>query len=305
MVTSYSTICRNRSRRARGFTLIELLVVIAIIAVLIGLLLPAVQNAREAARRSQCRNNLKQIGLALHTYHDSQGALPPGWFGVTGGQPDIAGINGWGWAARILPELDQAPFMKRLNFNVKVGDPLNAVARRQVLPVFRCPSDLAPEVWTLNSAGTSTPLTDVAGASYAGVFGKDEIDLCDGLAAGLACTSDGAFFLNSNVRFAQVRDGLSTTLMVGEHQTRLASGWLYSWAGVVSGGDQSIVRILGDTDVTPNHDDLHIDEFASYHAGGTQFTMGDGSVHFVSNSVDLKTYRNLSSRAGNDVVTEF
>lgn len=293
------------AHRVRGFTLIELLVVIAIIALLVALLLPAVQNAREAARRTQCRNNLKQIGLALHTYHDSQGALPPGWFGVTNGQPDVSGMNGWSWSARILPQLDQSPFAKRLNFNVKVGDPLNAVARRQVLSAFRCPSDLAPETWTINAAGTSTALTDLAGASYAGVFGKDEIDDCDGLPLGSPCSSDGAFFLNSNVRFAQVRDGLSTTLMVGEHQTRPSAGWLYSWVGVIAGGDRPIVRILGDTDVTPNHDDLHLDEFASYHHGGTQFTMGDGSVHFVSSNVDLKIYRNLSSRDGHDVVADF
>lgn len=289
----------------RGFTLIELLVVIAIVAVLIALLLPAVQNAREAARRTQCRNNLKQIGLALHTYHDSQGALPPGWFGVTGGQPDVSGMNGWSWASRILSQLGNPQLFKQLNFSVKVGALPNAAMRKQVLSVYRCPSDLAPEIWTLNLAGTSTPLTDVAGASYAGVFGKDEIDDCDGLPAGSPCSSDGAFFLNSSVKFAQVRDGLSMTLMIGEHQTRPASGWLYSWSGVVAGGDRAIVRILGDTDVTPNHDDLHIDEFASYHAGGCQFTMGDGSVHFVSNNVDLKIYRNLSSRAGNDVVTGF
>ena len=299
-------ICKpSLSQRVRGFTLIELLVVIAIIALLIALVLPAVQQAREAARRSQCRNNLKQVGLALHTYHDSQGSLPPGWFGVTNGQPDISGMNGWGWAARILPQLDQAPFFKKLNFNVKVGDPLNAAVRKQTLPVFRCPSDLVPEFWTLNSAGSLTPLADVAGASYAGVFGKDEIDNCDGLPIGSPCGSNGAFFLNSSVRFAQVRDGLSMTLMVGEHQTRPAAGWLYTWVGVVANGDRAIVRILGDTDVTPNHDDLHIDEFASYHPGGCQFTMGDGSVHFISKNVDLGIYRNLSSRDGNDLVTDF
>ena len=295
----------NRQCQPRGFTLIELLVVIAIIAVLIALLLPAVQNAREAARRTQCRSHLKQIGLALHNYHDTHSALPAGLLGLTNSQPDIAGLNGWGWGARILSQLDQAAFAKSLNSDVKVGDPPNANVRRQVLPVYRCPSDLAPERWTLNAAGTSTPLTELAGASYAGVFGKDEIDNCDGLAPGSACTSDGAFFLNSAVRFAQVRDGLSTTLMIGEHQTRPTSGWFYSWTGVVAGGDKPIVRILGDTDVTPNHDDLHLDEFASYHPGGTQFTMGDGSVHFVSNSVDLKVYRNLSSRSGNEPVGDF
>ena len=123
--------------------------------------------------------------------------------------------------------------------------------------------------------------------------------------AGLPRSSDGAFFLNSRVPFAQVRDGLSTTLMVGEHQSRPTSGWLYSWVGVVAGGDQAIVRRLGDTDVVPNHDDLRLDEFASHHSRGCRFAMADGSVHFVSGNIDLSISRNLSSRNGNDVVTDF
>ena len=110
----------RRNAVARGFTLVELLVVIAIIAVLIALLLPAVQQAREAARRTQCKNNLKQIGLALHNYHDNYNALPPGWIGVTNGGPDIYGLNGWGWASRILPQIDQSPLYNQLNFLVKI-----------------------------------------------------------------------------------------------------------------------------------------------------------------------------------------
>ncbi|MBM4076801.1 MAG: DUF1559 domain-containing protein, partial [Planctomycetes bacterium] len=102
----------------RGFTLIELLVVIAIIAVLISLLLPAVQQAREAARRTQCRNNLKQIGLALHNYHDSFTAIPPGWIGVTANVPDIEGTNGFSWAVFLLPSMDQGNLYNRINFNL-------------------------------------------------------------------------------------------------------------------------------------------------------------------------------------------
>ena len=202
--------------RRPGFTLIELLVVIAIIAVLIALLLPAVQQAREAARRTQCRNNLKQFGLAIHNYHDNFNLVPPGWIGVTGNQPDVSGINGWSWASRLLPQLDQSALYNQINFNLQVGNASNATARATTVNVFECPSDLVVKKWTIPAAGTTNPLADVAGASYAGVFGKDEVDFCNGLAAGVPCTSNGMFFLNSNVRFADVTDGLSTTLLVGE-----------------------------------------------------------------------------------------
>ncbi|MDB5387237.1 MAG: hypothetical protein JWM11_2883, partial [Planctomycetaceae bacterium] len=135
----------KRKRIARGFTLIELLVVIAIIAVLIALLLPAVQQAREAARRTQCRSALKQIGLALHNYHDNTGVLPPGWIGVNAtGQPFVDGGNGWGWAARILPQMDQAPLFQALNFSLPLMDPMHATARARMLPIYRCPSDVGP-----------------------------------------------------------------------------------------------------------------------------------------------------------------
>ena len=132
---------RNSVRKiARGFTLIELLVVIAIIAVLIALLLPAVQQAREAARRAQCKNHLKQIGLALHNYHDIANGLPPGWIGVNSTfQPDVFGGNGWGWAARILPQMDQGPLFNTLNFSLHMTATAHAAARTTTLPAFRCP----------------------------------------------------------------------------------------------------------------------------------------------------------------------
>ena len=179
-------------RRRPGFTLIELLVVIAIIAVLIALLLPAVQQAREAARRTQCRNNLKQFGLAIHNYHDNFNLVPPGWIGVTGNQPDVSGINGWSWASRLLPQLDQSALYNQINFNLQVGNASNATARATTVNVFECPSDLVVKKWTIPAAGTTNPLADVAGASYAGVFGKDEVDFCNGLAAGVPCTSNGS-----------------------------------------------------------------------------------------------------------------
>src|SRR4051812_46688665 len=157
---------RSRQRRQiRGFTLVELLVVIAIIALLVALLLPAVQQAREAARRTQCRNNLKQVGLALHNYHDTNSTLPPGWVGVTSGQSDVNGINGWSWAARVLPQLDQSPLFNSINFNFQVGAASNLVPRTTGLAVYRCASDILPDKWNIRAADTKAPLADIAAAS--------------------------------------------------------------------------------------------------------------------------------------------
>lgn len=296
---------KSRESSSTGFTLIELLVVIAIIAVLIGMLIPAVQQAREAARRTQCKSQLRQIGLAIHNYHDIFQAIPPGWIGVTSNQVDIQGTNGWSWAARLLPHLEQTALYNSIDFNSPVGSPTNSAPRTRPLAIFRCPSDIGPQSWTINTAGTSTPLTVVSSASYSGVFGNDEIEECDGLAVGAPCGSDGLFFLNSLVRFADITDGLSNTLMVGERLTRPNHGWLYTWTGVISGGENPIVRILGDTDITPNRDLIHMDEFASDHTGGAQFVMGDGAVRFISNSIDLNLYRSLASRAGGEPAGEF
>src|SRR5262245_44093499 len=131
-----------RSCSRRAFTLIELLVVIAIIAVLIGLLLPAVQKVREAASRTRCRNNLKQIGLALHSYHDRMGSFPSGYLSAVGpGGPDDDQGPGWGWAALILPDVEQDNLYRQIQLNRDITDPVNAVLRTTSLPVFLCPSD--------------------------------------------------------------------------------------------------------------------------------------------------------------------
>jgi prepilin-type N-terminal cleavage/methylation domain-containing protein len=293
-------------RNRRGFTLIELLVVIAIIAILIALLLPAVQQAREAARRTQCRNHLKQIGLALHNYHDVFNALPPGWVGVTNGVYDIYGMNGWGWAARILPHLDQAPLYNQMNFQVKMESAANAAFRTSVLSVCRCPSDTAPaEIWTIQD-GTGNSLANLAVANYVGVFGVSGIDNCNG-APNSPCLGEGTFFQNSRIQFRDFTDGLSNSIVVGERKTRRDNGlnWTSTWAGVVANGEDAIVRILGTTDHTPNHPNNHIDDFSSYHVGGAHFTLGDGAVRFVSSNIDLGVYQHLATRSAGDLVGEF
>src|SRR5438445_13771503 len=172
----------------RGFTLIELLVVIAIIAILMALLVPAVQKVREAAARTQCRNNLKQIGLALHGYHDRNKPFPPGYISAVGPNgPDDDRGPGWGWAAHILPDIEQAPLFRQIRFDKDIADPLNAQERMAVLPIFVCPSDDGPAFFAVNVLGDSapdysTPVVDgngqpvqVARSNYVGIFGQPEI----------------------------------------------------------------------------------------------------------------------------------
>src|SRR5262245_36548172 len=182
-----------RSPNRRGFTLIELLVVIAIIAILVGLLVPAVQAVREAAARTQCTNNLKQIGLALQNYHDSARSFPPGYrsnFDVGGNDTG----PGWGWASFILPHMEQQPLFASIRFDLPIEDPANSAARVTPLKVYRCPSDTPPSTWTAtkyNTGGTPAgSICDVAAANYVGVYGTGEPGV-DG---------DGIFYRNSAIR---------------------------------------------------------------------------------------------------------
>ncbi|MGQ0637038.1 MAG: DUF1559 family PulG-like putative transporter [Planctomycetaceae bacterium] len=294
------------SRRRSGFTLIELLVVIAIIAVLVALLLPAVQQAREAARRTQCKNNLKQIGLALHNYHDAYNVLPSAWIGVDPAtrRVFVDGLNGWGWASKILPQVDQSPLYNQFNFGLSTADPANAQFRTHVLPIYRCPSDVGPDKFTISNAGGNA-LAELATASYVACFGTLEIDSCEGQLPGFQCSSNGTFFHNSRVRFADISDGVSNTFLTGERRTAAGAGWFSTWVGVIPTGEEAAVRILGSTDHTPNHPANHFDDFSSHHVGGAHFLLGDGTVRFVSTNIDLGVYQRLATRAAGDVVGEF
>ncbi|MGL4461562.1 MAG: DUF1559 domain-containing protein, partial [Planctomycetia bacterium] len=185
-------------RRRHGFTLIELLVVIAIIGVLVALLLPAIQQAREAARRSQCANNLKQIGLALHSYHDSYNTLPSGYVSAHDnypvGDPATEDLGpGWGWASVLLPALDQAALFDSINFDLGIETDDNSTCRRRFVDGHLCPSDpYSRTVFSVFEQDGTTVVTDVAGANYVGVFGLGEVE--DNLDDGA-----GAFFRDSSV----------------------------------------------------------------------------------------------------------
>jgi prepilin-type N-terminal cleavage/methylation domain-containing protein len=293
------------TQRKNAFTLVELLVVITIIGILIALLLPAVQAAREAARRMQCSNNLKQIGLGLHLYHDTNNMLPAGWRGYlpTTNVPDPLSEPGWGWAACILPFVEQGNVARSMiHYDQSIAAPANAEAVRLVLGLFRCPSDDTKMTFEwIPDESTGVRIPQLATANYIGVFGTQDVHQCgDPAFSGKQCVSNGAFYHNSGLRFADFKDGLSQTFIVGE---RTADLDLSTWVGTPARDACSPGLVVGTaTDVAPNStaEDKH--NFGSRHPAGTHFLLGDGSVHLISQYIDMDIYHALCTSAGNEVV---
>jgi prepilin-type N-terminal cleavage/methylation domain-containing protein/prepilin-type processing-associated H-X9-DG protein len=294
-----------------GFTLIELLVVIAIIAVLIGLLLPAVQMVRESGSRTQCLNNLKQIGVALHNYHGTYRVLPPGYLSSYDGGGNDTG-PGWGWAAHLLPYVEQRGLFNSIHFDQPIEAPANAGPRVASLQVFLCPSDNTPLTWDAvrrdDNGNPVATICSVASANYAGVFGISEPGV-DG---------EGIFFRNSKITFKDISDGTSTTLMVGERSFRYGPA---TWVGAVSGAEispnpgspappgvwNSSGAVLGHTaegEGGPGSPGTEVNAFSSAHPGGALFLFADGHVAFLLSSMDHRVYKALSTRAGGEPVGE-
>lgn len=277
---------RQGRRRSPGFTLIELLVVIAVIGVLMALTLPAVQQARAAARRAQCLNHLHQLGVALHNYHDTHRVLPAGAIVIGPSLPVV--FSGWGWGAMILPMADQAPLYSQIDFHLWTAEGSNEPLLAEGVALWRCPSDPTEDGIPVNVG--SHPTVEVATGNYCGVIG-----MLGPLSA---------------VRFSAATDGLSQTLMLGERVNQpLTPGnppFTTSWSGIIAKQDQYVFNSMPYTAATAaNPINRHLggtQNFSSRHAGGAHFTFGDGSVKFLSETIDVHVFQALGTPAGGEVV---
>ena len=328
----------------KAFTLVELLVVISIIGVLIGMLLPAVQQVREAARRTTCKNNLRQLGLALHNYESAFNVFPPGYAHVAGdqyqaqtGYPVPGGFEnanhlGQAWGAFILPQIEKGSLHGQIKFDLPGFDTANLAARETQISVFICPTDQWSEGNFVVRDESATPIERYAAASYCANWGP-----ASGVADTPTDTSDdwnldatpdksaGPFYRNSKIRFANIADGTSNTIALGERtngpildENRNPIGvpphpnFENVWFGAI--------RDIGDPEDDHGHMVLFDAEYgpngasgaggadrgvSAPHSGIAQFALLDGSVHAVSEEISIETYRALCSIRGGEVNIDF
>lgn len=296
------------TRKRRGFSIVEFVVVVAIAMTAVATSFPALMQAREAARRSACKNNLKMLGVALHNYHDVHGMFAPGW---TNDSWDATDIPRFGWGASILPMLDEGHVFSKLNFRAPMPPP--TAMPRADLEVLRCPSDVPPN---------PNPLRGGYGVSnYAGNFGSDPFPrwragrLSRGWPGRLATPREsnrttsqlsGLFRCNSSLRFRDITDGTSNTLMAGERAYFTGAA---IWPGV--GGNRFEDDVLANCSQQINST---WGAFSSMHEGGAQFVLADGSAVFLSQGInsnlslkanEMGTFQRLGARADGEVLGEF
>ncbi len=265
-----------------GFTLIELLVVIAIIGVLVALLLPAVQAAREAARRISCFNNLKQIGVALHGYHDTARAFPAGGWIAIFNQPATQNMN-IGWSAVILPWLEQKPLYDSLNLSFPYNHAVNSTAGYTVLNTYLCPSEPRKSLWNRAPGDTF----DFADNDYGGMYGER------GLSARTVTNNPprGAMIFNQSLSLAEILDGSSSTIQIGEAPEAINAMWpsghnLFDQSAAINARPKIEFG----------------EELTSQHPGGANALFADGSVHFLRETLDRRVLAALCTRNGAEIV---
>lgn len=303
---------RKTLPECRGFTLVELLIVLGIIALLILLLLPAVQAARETARRTQCANKFRQSGIALHNFYDAQKHFPPGLVLWSSGSPASCGprptrgvFYGFGWGAYILPYLEEEHLYRAINFNRDFFDASSGNRRAigTLLPTFLCPSDpQGAELVFCCSGWTNgaSPFENVGNTNMAGV--ADTIDVtCDGTWPKHLTVATGAMAEHRGATVGMITDGLSKTFMLGEvtgagPKTYFGNYWA-SW------NIKSTVLGINDATTIPGGGHwqgyLH-SGFSSFHPRGCNFMLADGSVRFFSETIDRVLLLALTTRAGGE-----
>ena len=320
-------------RAKRGFTLVELLVVIAIIALLVALTGPAIQYARESARRTQCQNNLKQLGLGLHLYHDTYRSLPSAYIYSVPPPPPTPtrprdpaqriidappprpvfqpNRPGWGWAALMLPFVEQQSLYDRIDFNLAVEDPRSAATRTTTLPHLTCPSDTDTGIFMVLHE-LNGPIGNTATNSYAGCFGSFGLMNTD------PDHGNGVFQRNSGIREADILDGLGHTIAVGERCGLFAQS---PWAGVMTGGTvrttpgapvytaitelapAMVLARMGNRTLNSPYSEPY--DFFSPHIVVVHFVFADGSVHALATTTDRDILHALATRADAEVVDAF
>ncbi len=295
-------------RQRIAFTLIELLVVIAIIAVLIGLLLPAVQKVRESAARTECQNNLKNIGLGIHNYHDTNKQLPPG--GISGACCTSPSFGNW--AIYILPYIEQENLFRLYNDNLSNEDPANAAVRVARVKIYECPSDLNAGRVEKPASGPGSGL-DYVHSSYRAVSGRSDGSnfLDDPTVTGTIRNWRGPLhhYLSKTEKretLASMPDGTSNTLMVGEYHTltntRRGTFWAYTYTAFAASSTQpNSATLLADYDACGGSNPCKR-SFGSLHTGGINFVSCDGSVRLIPNTVDVAVFAAMGSIAGKETI---